>query len=310
MDLYKAFLSMVLIGMAFGQDKDIKMETEQESDGNHTIVNGDELSRRERAKRPFLVNVGWVDSSGDDLYACGGSVISPSAILTAAHCIRNSTDGTWYPPHWIDFFRYDKRDAVGTNGIQRYLLGLADCVHHSDWNDDWSADVAICFLPTPAPERIQPITLNTDQNVPAAEGVDLDIAGWGDLWEGGPDSDTPRFVTMDYTNNANCATAYDPGDITDVMMCAYTPAKDACQGDSGGPVTLGKGGSKGGILKPELQVGIVSWGDGCARPGIPGVLVRVSALWPWITSTVCANTGQMCTPTRPTSKSGKRMLRN
>jgi hypothetical protein len=69
--------------------------------------------------------------------------------------------------------------------------------------------------------------------VPAAEGVDLDIAGWGLLSEDGPDSDTPRFVTLDYINNENCATAYDPGDITDAMMCAYTPTKDTCQGDSG-----------------------------------------------------------------------------
>jgi V8-like Glu-specific endopeptidase len=131
MNLYKAFLSMVLIGMVFGED----IEMEEINEGPQEIVGGKELSKEDRAKRPFLANVGWNDpTTGTEIFACGGSVISPSAILTAAHCVRNSTDGTWYPPHWIDFFRYDKRDAVGTNGIQRYLLGLADCVHHSDWS--------------------------------------------------------------------------------------------------------------------------------------------------------------------------------
>ncbi|KAL7505417.1 hypothetical protein ACHAXN_003193 [Cyclotella atomus] len=76
------------------------------------------------------------------------------------------------------------------------------------------------------------------------------------------------------------------------MMCAYTPTKDTCQGDSGGPLTLGKGGSTGGILKPELQVGIVSWGDGCAKPGSPGVYVRVSEVFDWIAKTVFLRTGE------------------
>jgi hypothetical protein len=124
MMLHKAFLSMVLIGMAFGQDEqdDIEMKEETNEESPETIVGGSQLSQKDRAKRPFLVNVGQTNpTTGEQMFLCGGSVLSSSAILTAAHCLfsHNPTPWTWDPPHWIDFFRYDTTDAIGTNGLVR-----------------------------------------------------------------------------------------------------------------------------------------------------------------------------------------------
>ena len=62
------------------------------------------------------------------------------------------------------------------------------------------------------------------------------------------------------------------------MMCASNPGKDSCQGDSGGPLYD----SDNNVL-----VGVVSWGEGCAQAGYPGVYARVSDEWAWIQRTIC-----------------------
>ncbi|KAL3788834.1 hypothetical protein ACHAWO_008159 [Cyclotella atomus] len=334
MNLYKAFLSMVLIGMAFGED--IKMD-EETNKGPEEIVNGKTLSVADRANRPWLVNVGWYDpDTGAENFACGGSVISPSAILLAAHCIRDSRDGTWFPPLWIDFFRYNKRHAVGTNGIVRTHLNIGDCVHHEGYqawvDDDFSEDVAVCILPMPAPAGVTPITLNANPNVPASTGVPLDVAGWGLQREDNHDApdpreevptNVPRVTTLDYNTPFDCPVA-----TAATEMCTVTPAGSrltaTCHGDSGGPIVLGNGGPDGGMQTPVLQVGIVSHHgnpNNClSRQG--NIAIRTSAMLPWITNTVCVRTGfrEMCPALPPppppppvaskSSKNAKRMLRN
>ena len=67
------------------------------------------------------------------------------------------------------------------------------------------------------------------------------------------------------------------------MTCSYSAGKDSCQGDSGGPLILGGSSS----AATDIQVGIVSFGDGCAQIGVPGVYTRVSYYTTWIQSEIC-----------------------
>lgn len=81
------------------------------------------------------------------------------------------------------------------------------------------------------------------------------------------------------------------------MICAASDGKDACQGDSGGPLIL-KGFAYDG--SQDVQVGVVSWGYGCAQGYFPGVYANLHSLLPWITSEL-ASLGQSL-PASPGAK--------
>ncbi|KAH8032248.1 hypothetical protein HPB51_024025 [Rhipicephalus microplus] len=78
------------------------------------------------------------------------------------------------------------------------------------------------------------------------------------------------YVTADYR-----------GFDSRVMYCAYKTATDSCQGDSGGPAMYRVSGGH-----RYVQVGIVSYGHGCARENVPGVYTRVDVFAPWLNKVV------------------------
>lgn len=112
------------------------------------------------------------------------------------------------------------------------------------------------------------------QSAGTAVGTNARVSGWGATSEGGPGSATLLAVYKPVVSNAACNAAYNGG-ITDGMICAGVPegGRDACQGDSGGPLTAG-----------NIVIGIVSWGQGCARPNFFGVYARVAHYRNWIDS--------------------------
>jgi secreted trypsin-like serine protease len=114
-----------------------------------------------------------------------------------------------------------------------------------------------------------------------APGVMETIVGFGTTSEGGDTADTLQEASVPVTTDAYCAGAYDDFDA-ETMVCAGFPegGVDTCQGDSGGPMF---GRDAVGALK---VVGATSFGEGCARPGKPGVYARVgdTVLRDWIAS--------------------------
>eukprot|EP00951_Prasinocladus_malaysianus_P004005 scaffold28405_cov40-Prasinocladus_malaysianus.AAC.1 len=117
----------------------------------------------------------------------------------------------------------------------------------------------------------------TDLPIDGPGGQILHVMGWGTTSSGG--SSAPRLMEVDvaYHSNPDCNDAYGAGSITDSMMCAASPGQDSCQGDSGGPLIV-----KRDEAVYDVQVGVVSWGYGCADPRYPGVYARISDVRSWL----------------------------
>lgn len=139
-------------------------------------------------------------------------------------------------------------------------------------------------------DRISPICLPDNGAILTKSFVGQNpfIAGWGHQQENGRLSNILQQVQLPIISNAVCKEKYeklgrvkDDIQFSDIVLCAgfTVGGKDSCQGDSGGPMMLPE--SKNGKF-PFYQVGVVSWGLGCARPNVPGVYTNVRHYMDWI----------------------------
>jgi hypothetical protein len=116
-------------------------------------------------------------------------------------------------------------------------------------------------------------------------GTNMVVSGWGTLASNGQMPDKLMEVSVPYVSNdvCNSTDAYN-GKIQETEMCAglKTGGKDSCQGDSGGPLVVKSG-------NDFVQVGVVSWGEGCAVANKYGVYANVAQLKSWIDNAVAGN---------------------
>lgn len=280
------------------------------------IINGNEANPGEF---PFMVLI--LDESGNNWSSagCGASLIHDDLILTAAHCVEN---------------RQDKIDAVYINAHSPYnnnsdlkwtLIRVVEKLIHPLFNNDGNTyDIAILRLETTVPNAmaekfgeefrnlIKPVKVNTDLGNESLSV--LTVIGFGRMASGSA-SKVLQKAQVNFVSNSDCQNAYDAGRILPNMMCASdNGSKDACQGDSGGPLLV-----KDEKTHEYIQVGVVSWGTGCAKAGYPGVYARVRYIVAWLRRIGCMNSQSpqsgFCTETlrqpkqRPTRDNKKRLSR-
>ncbi|ONI89699.1 hypothetical protein ALI22I_14450 [Saccharothrix sp. ALI-22-I] len=228
---------------------------------------------------PFMATLQYKPwgATGYDRHYCGGSLIGPSAVLTAAHCVATIT-----PDRVVDWNVIVGRTQL-TDDTRGQSRSIKNIYVHPKYKDNGGYDTAVLILDTPVTDvtPIQLVTPGTD----ALErpGRQVTTTGWGNLvqqdpfpnsgaWQG---PDRLQEVELPIVSATECAVSY--GEFGDdaidpaLDVCAGRTGKDACQGDSGGPLFVKVPGRQAFI-----QLGVTSRGMGCGSTGYPGIWTRLA----------------------------------
>jgi secreted trypsin-like serine protease len=209
-------------------------------------------------------------------FLCTGTLIAPDWVLSAGHCSSITGAAVASPASWPAPLINVRIGGVNQNDGEERAVGRV--IVHPDYLLTSGYDISLLQLSQPSTMTPTQVASAGERSIWSAGTLET-IVGWGATEEGGDVPDTLQEAQVPVTTDQYCAGAYSDFDPA-TMVCAGFPegGVDTCQGDSGGPMF---GRNAAGQLR---VVGTTSFGEGCARPGKPGVYGRVAddTLRPWI----------------------------
>ncbi|WP_416875316.1 S1 family peptidase [Kitasatospora sp. SC0581] len=246
----------------------VALGTAAPAEAQRRVVGGSAVST---ADHPWIVALSSRQQfgSGRSGQFCGGALVTPTKVVTAAHCFYDEARGRVDRPGLkVIVGRDDMRGTSGREVAVRSVWIHPDYSFAANMNDVAVLTLAESQGALPVVELV-----GQGETEPYAAGTTTQVYGWGDTTGRGDYSPVLRGVSVPVVPDQVCAQAYPGGQDGRFdargMVCAGEErgGKDACQGDSGGPM----------IVDGRL-VGLVSWGTGCAEAAHPGVYTRVSSV--------------------------------